>query len=172
MNEWMLQEKNPDYVCSLHEIYGDENTFSHQLCASRMCANGNEMNKPNITEAEWPIMKYLWERETATAGEIVNAVKKERKVSMRTVKTLIRRLVAKEAVTFVIDETNPRVYHYKAMLSREACAEIKKRSILELVYEGKIGSLLASFLKDSALDKEEISRLRDLLKMKEEENKD
>ncbi len=79
----------------------------------------------NITEAEWPIMKVLWLRPTATAAEIVAEVTGERAVAMRTIKTLIRRLVAKNAVGFEVDEHDSRLYHYRALVSKEEAMEEK-----------------------------------------------
>lgn len=43
-------------------------------------------------------MQLLWQQETATASDIVQWVTAKKAVSMRTVKTLLRRLVAKKAV--------------------------------------------------------------------------
>ena len=124
---------------------------------------------PDITEAEWPIMKVLWERDSATASEIVEEVTRERPVSMRTVKTLIRRLVAKDMIAFTVDERDSRVYHYRARLSREEGLARKNQTLLNLVYDNNPGELLAHFVKNANLDKKEIAELQALLRRKLEE---
>ena len=128
--------------------------------------------KPRITEAEWPIMKVLWERETATAAEIVDIVTRSRDISMRTIKTLIRRLIAKNMITFTPDARDARIYHYKALISQEEGVRDKNQSILSLVYEGNAGELLANFVENARLNSGEIDRLRALLEKKQAEADD
>ncbi len=126
--------------------------------------------KVRITEAEWPIMDVLWERKTATAAEIVEAVSKSRNVSMRTIKAQIRSLIAKKKVSYTVDKTDFRIYHYKATITREQGMEEKNDSILNLVYGGKPSSLLTHFLNNSTLENDEIDDLLALLKKKKAEN--
>lgn len=128
--------------------------------------------KAGITEAEWPIMKVLWAKDMATAAEIVDSVTRARKVSMRTVKTLIRRLIAKGLVAYAVDEHDARVYHYRALISREEGVRDKNLSLLNLVYEGKAGDLLAHFVENATLSSGEIDRLRRQLDEKKAESDD
>ena len=85
---------------------------------------------------------------------------------MRTVKTLIRRLVAKGMITFSVDPADARIYHYTAAVSREAGVQDKNRSILDLVYGGRAGDLLANFVEKAPLNAGEIERLQRLLDQK------
>ena len=122
--------------------------------------------KGRITEAEWPIMDFLWERETATAAQIIEKVSQTRTGSIRTIKALIHRLVQKNLVTFTVDERDSRVYHYKALASREEGIREKKQTILNTVYAGKIGDLLTHFVDDAELDAGEIDDLLSRLEKK------
>ena len=122
---------------------------------------------PNISEAEWPIMESLWDKGSATAAEIVAVVTSRRPAAMRTVKTLIRRLIAKGLVAFTVDEHDSRIYHYRPLISREAGVMDKNRSLLDLVYNNDVGELLANFARSADLTGEEINRLREILKDKE-----
>ena len=49
----------------------------------------------NITEAEWKIMRVLWELSPLSLKEIVEELKKEKAWSNTTVRTLIVRLMDK-----------------------------------------------------------------------------
>ena len=129
------------------------------------------IKKPRITEAEWPIMKFLWERESATAAQIVEAVSQSRDISMRTIKALIRRLLDKEMISFTVDSKDSRVYHYKARVTQEEGIHDKNQSILNLVYEGKTGQLLTHFVGNADLEAEEIDSLLSLLEKKKAELK-
>src|SRR5690349_21414521 len=53
---------------------------------------------PQISDAEWEVMKAVWEAAPLTAGEVVERVEAEQKWKPRTVKTLLNRLVKKGAV--------------------------------------------------------------------------
>ena len=50
---------------------------------------------PQISDAEWEVMKVLWEGGPQTAGQIVDAVAAANRWNPRTVKTLLNRLVKK-----------------------------------------------------------------------------
>jgi len=112
-------------------------------------------------------METLWDKGSATAAEIVEIVTSQRPAAMRTVKTLIRRLIAKGLVAFTVDEHDSRVYHYRALISREAGVTDKNHALLGLVYNNDVGELLANFARSADLTGEEISRLRKILEDKE-----
>lgn len=126
--------------------------------------------KINISEAEWPIMEKLWSVPTATAAQIVDAVTRVRQISMRTVKTLLRRLIAKGAVGYELDPRDARVYHYLALLRREEVVERKNKSFLEQLYGNSVSGMLAHFIKNSDLTQVEIAALKEILARKEKEN--
>ena len=122
--------------------------------------------KSKITEAEWPIMKFLWERKTATAAQIVEHISKTRDVSMRTIKTLLRRLLAKEMVGFTVDPRDSRIYHYTPLVGERESLHEKSRSMLKLLSGGDACELLAHFVENVHLRPGEIDRLRALLEEK------
>ena len=123
--------------------------------------------KVNITEAEWPIMEKLWSVPTATAAEIVDQVTSARPVAMRTVKTLLRRLLAKGAVGYEVDGRDLRVYHYRALLSREEVVARQNEFFLGKIYGGSVSGMLSHFLENSELSPEEIENLKAILARKE-----
>lgn len=126
--------------------------------------------KINITEAEWPLMEALWSRPTATAAEIVDAVTNVRNVAMRTVKTLLRRLVAKGAVAYAIDGHDSRIYHYRALLTRDEVVARKNEFFLEQLYGNSVSEMLSHFIKTSDLRADEIEKLQAALAQKEREH--
>ncbi len=128
------------------------------------------MSEKKITEAEWPIMEKLWQTPTATAAEIVEEVTQSRPVAMRTVKTLLRRLVAKDAVGYEVDPRDSRVYHYKALMTREEALARKNVNFLDQLYGSSVSEMLSHFIKTSDLSREEIEDLKAVLARKEQEN--
>ena len=122
--------------------------------------------KRRITEAEWPIMEFLWERESATAAQIIERVSRVRTGSVRTIKALIHRLVEKKMIVFTVDERDSRMYHYRASVTREEGIREKKQTILNMAYAGKISDLLLHFVDDAELDAKEIDSLLSRLEKK------
>lgn len=55
-------------------------------------------DKYNITDAELEIMNILWDKKKATISEIIDELDKKEKRNKSTVKTLLYRLVDKNAV--------------------------------------------------------------------------
>jgi len=127
------------------------------------------MDEKQITGAEWPIMEALWNGGTLTAAEIVHAVTARTGSSMRTVKTLLRRLVAKGAVRYTVDAHDARVYHYTPAVRREACVERRAQALLGPVFAQDSGEMLLHFIRDARLSRTEIERLEALLQKKRED---
>ena len=122
--------------------------------------------KSKITEAEWPIMQVLWAQPTATAAEIVDAVTASRGIAMRTVKSLLRRLVAKGVVAYTVDGKDSRVYHYRALYDEAESIREKSLFMVKGVRDGTPGDMLAHFMEHTDLSREEVRRLRAILDKK------
>jgi BlaI family penicillinase repressor len=121
----------------------------------------------NISNAEWRVMQVLWERgETMTSAEIVDCIKDERDRSPRTVKTLLQRLVTKGFVGFTVDAADSRVYHYYPKIGEGECIKKENNEFVSLYYKGDIGGMLARFIGDSDLSREQIEELSELLNAK------
>ncbi len=115
---------------------------------------------PSISDAEWEVMHVLWQRETATAQEVHEALGGGRRWSPRTVKTLLSRLVKKAALRY---EVEGKRYLYRPRVSREQCVRAESRSFIDRVLGGSASPLLVAFLRESKLSAHEIEELRALL---------
>ena len=60
-----------------------------------------------------------------------------------------------------IDKENEKPY--SAAVTREECAKKERGELLNKVYHGATGNLIAAFLKESDISREEIEKLRVLL---------
>lgn len=114
-------------------------------------------------------MQVLWRQETATALEIVHAIQQKRNVSKRTVKTLLGRLVVKQAVGYIVDANNSRLYHYRALVTQQDCTGDKADAFMEIMAEEEMGEALLRFVGGSKLSKKQIEKLEKLLEQKKEE---
>jgi BlaI family penicillinase repressor len=112
---------------------------------------------PQISDAEWDVMKIVWDHGPLTAGQIVQHLESERDWAPRTVKTLLGRLVRKGAVAMTADDKR---YLYKAKVSREACRRQESRSFLSRVFDGAVAPALVHFIKSERLSADDIAQLK------------
>ncbi len=121
---------------------------------------------PKISESEWLIMNKLWEHSPATAAEIVEKVQKEKDLEVTTIKTLLRRLIAKKAVAFTVDENNAKLYYYRPIVSQSECVLEESKQFLHLYYENNLKKMFAMFLENNQLTQDEIADLKHILEKK------
>lgn len=125
------------------------------------------MDKPvNITDAEWGIMRILWDSGSATISEIASLAKREREVSTQTIKTLLRRLIDKQCVGYAIDPKDSRVYHYRPLLRRDDAVKQKSEAFAAQVFRSDVGELVAHFVENGELSEDELVRLQRMVAKK------
>ena len=115
-----------------------------------------------LSEKEWRVLEALWAApEGLSLGGAVEALRPATGWSRNTVLTYLTRMEAKGLVHIDKGE-NP--HRYRAGVDRESCAAEERRGLLERVYQGSAGKLVAAFLKDEKLtaqEREELKRLLD-----------
>ena len=115
---------------------------------------------PQISDAEWEVMKALWAGGPATAGEVVARVSAENRWKPRTIKTLLARLVKKRAVG---TESEGRRFLYRALVGRDACIRQETRSFLSRVFNGAAAPAIVHFIEQGRFTQEEIQQLKETL---------
>lgn len=121
---------------------------------------------PPLTESEWLIMARLWEKFPLTAIDIVDMPLDGKKLPNATVRTLLRRLVAKKAVAYTIDEHNANLYRYYPLVCRQDCIREENKRFMNIYYRGSANKLIASFMDDVELTEEEIEHFKQMLDAK------
>jgi BlaI family transcriptional regulator, penicillinase repressor len=113
-----------------------------------------------ISDAEWLIMKVLWQESPLTASLVIEGLKPNTNWSPKTIQTLIARLVKKGALG-VNKESSLNQYY--PLVLQEECMREETNSLLKKVYGGSLHLLLANFVKNENLSQKEIQELRNLL---------
>ena len=116
-----------------------------------------------ISDSEWLVMKVLWEESPLTTTDVVDALEPTTKWKLKTVLTLLNRLVKKGAVGY---EKKGRAYHYYPLVGEKECALVEHRSFLQRVYGGSMAPMLAHFIEDRKLSAAEIEELKQILDKK------
>ena len=113
---------------------------------------------PRISDAEWAVMSAVWDRHPTGALEVAEALA-DRGWSVRTVKTLLGRLVKKGVLGFELDGQR---YLYSPEVERERYLRAETESFLER-HGGAASPLLAHFVRAGHLSEEDLADLRRLL---------
>lgn len=121
---------------------------------------------PKISDAEWKVMKVLWDQNPLTSTDIINRLKNDNSWSPKTVHTLIRRLVKKEAIGVNKDNT---LNMYFPLVTMEECRNTETKSFLHKVYDGSLSLLIANFVEDKKLSPKEIEELKLILEKPQNE---
>jgi BlaI family penicillinase repressor len=126
------------------------------------------MATPRIADAEWIVMEFAWEQGAFTTADAVAALATANGWSEPTIKTMIRRLVEKQALT--AEPVDGRRFRYRAKVRREACAKAQTKGLAERLFAGAAGAgLLVHLVRDTRLSREDIAALRQALADKEQE---
>jgi len=120
---------------------------------------------PHISDAEWDVMRVVWQTSSPmTAAEIIERLGSNKSWKPKTTKTLIGRLVQKEALGC---NKNNREYSYYALVGENECVQAESRSFLQRMFGGSLKPMMAHFLETEKLTPEDIRELKALLQDKE-----
>lgn len=117
-------------------------------------------NLPQISEAEFEVMKIVWKYAPISTNEITEKLTQISSWSPKTIQTLIKRLVSKKALTY---EKQSRVFVYTPLVKEDEYIRQESNSFLKRYYNDNITSMLASYIEDDKLSEEDIASLRNLL---------
>lgn len=120
---------------------------------------------PKISDAEWQVMKVLWDEAPLTSAEIIDAISKNTTWSPKTIHTLISRLVKKGAIEVNKEGT---FYKYNPLVSQKELRREETKSFIEKIYDGSLKLLISNFIKEENLTQEEIEDLKQILNEKKE----
>jgi predicted transcriptional regulator len=124
-----------------------------------------------ISNAEFEVLEAIWIGYPASAKEVIKRLNsqltQDKQWHDKTVKTLLNRLVKKQAIGF---EKQQRSYLYSPLLERDAYTLKESKSFIERMFGGKVAPLVAGFAKQNDLKKDDIEALKSLISQWEKEN--
>lgn len=126
-------------------------------------------NLPQISEAEFEVMKIVWKHSPISTNEITEMLTKTTSWRPKTIQTLIKRLVTKGALTY---EKQSRVFIYTPLVKENEYIGQESNSFLERFYGGDITAMLSAYIENGRLTEAEINNLRALLSKKPQKGGD
>lgn len=113
-----------------------------------------------ISDAEWEIMKVLWQQPGLSAAEVAERLADTTQWHPKTVRTLLDRLLKKDVVKATAVD---KLYRYSPLLSREECVNEASNSFMSKVFDGAFTPMVAHFIKNSQLSKKDRAELERIL---------
>ena len=114
-----------------------------------------------ISGAEHEVMEVLWRESPLTAAEVAGRVPAEKSWSIRTVKTLLSRLLAKGVL---LHEEDGRRYLYRPAVARADYVAQESRRMLDRLFGGRLTPLVAHLAERDRLTPADIAEIEALLK--------
>jgi predicted transcriptional regulator len=114
-----------------------------------------------IGESEQLVMEVLWAEAPLTAAEVAARVDPAREWNGSTIKTMLARLVAKGVLDH---EEDGRRYLYRPRISRADYASRESGRLLDRLFDGRAGALVAHLAEHQQLSDQDIDDLDALLK--------
>ena len=114
---------------------------------------------PQISEAEFKVMKVIWKYAPISTNEITDRLTKSTSWSPKTIQTLIKRLVTKKVLSY---EKQGRVFVYTPLVNEKDYVSQESRSFLQRFYDGNIATMLSAYIENERLSKSEIDSLSSL----------
>ena len=123
------------------------------------------MSKPTIelTEAEWSIIKAVWENEPCAAPTIQEKLHKQTEWTYSTVRTLMDRMVAKGLLKA---EKIRNLTLYRSAVTREQAQRGELLYALKNAFNGALTPMMQCLLETGDLSSQELAALETLIKEK------
>ena len=118
-----------------------------------------------IYAGDWKVLERLWEESPQTLMQLVRRLSEEVGWSKSTVATMVRRMEAKGLLRF---EEGGRARLIYPTLTREEASRAETNGLIDKVFRGSPGLLMASLIEQNDFSQEEIDELYAMLKKAEE----
>lgn len=117
-----------------------------------------------ISDSEWEVMRVIWTLKSATAQEIIEILSQTMDWKPATIKTLLGRLVKKEAL-WTEQEGKRFIYHPK--VSEKETVQSATENLFSHICAKQIGRTIAELIDEAELTSADVEMIRIILNQKE-----
>ena len=121
-----------------------------------------------LTEAEWEIMKVVWQKQPCAAGTVQEALAKSRDRAYSTVKTTMDRMTEKG---FLEIEKIRNLQLFRSCISEVDAKRGEFRKMLKRAFDGALTPMMQFLIEHEGLSKAESAQLRKLVNRAENRKK-
>ena len=120
-----------------------------------------------LTEAEWTIIKAIWEQEPCTAPAIQQQLEKTTAWAYSTVRTLMDRMVVKGLLKA---KKERNVTLYSSTVTRAQAQRGELLYALKNAFNGALTPMVQCLIETNELNAEELAQLESLIQAKKKKN--
>ena len=121
------------------------------------------MTETKMGQVQLKIMQLLWKMKRATARELTEELNQSEPIAHSTVQTLMRQLEAKRSVGH---EQDGRTFYFFPLVQEEKVKKSAARELLQNVFAGSVGGLVAYLLEHEKVSADELAEIRKLINEK------
>ncbi len=115
---------------------------------------------PELTEAEWAVIKAVWQLEPCPAPTVQEHLAGQRDWSVSTVRTVMERMAAKGLLT---SEKLRNLTLYRSAVSRQQAQLGELRYALKNAFDGALTPMVQCLLESERLDSGQLDQLEALI---------
>ena len=119
---------------------------------------------PTLTEAGLRLMQVVWDKATATAGDVLEALPRNPPTAYSTVVTTLRIL---EEKGYLRHTKEGRAFVYHPVVGRSEASRSAVRHLLRRFFDDSPELLVLNVLKHEGIDSKELKRLKKLIEESE-----
>jgi predicted transcriptional regulator len=120
---------------------------------------------PTLTEAELRLMEVLWQRRSATVGEVLAGLPRDTALAYSTVLTTLRIL---EQKGYVAHLESGRAFVYHPLVGRDEAQRNATQQLVRRFFNNSPELLALSLLEQENIDEQELDRLKKLIERSKE----
>ena len=121
-----------------------------------------------ISNAELCVLNILWQSSPMSANDVISELSRSNDWHEKTVKTLLNRLVKKQAIGF---DKQGRSYLYFPLIEQSEYRLKESESFIARLFSGRVAPLVAGFAKQNKLSAEDVAELQQLIDTWQKDNK-
>jgi BlaI family penicillinase repressor len=120
----------------------------------------NEAAFGELTEAEWAIMKVVWEHQPCAAGTVQEALTTEKGWAYSTVKTTMDRMVDKGLLK--INKVR-NLQLFSSQINRTQAAKGEFSKMLSRAFDGALAPMVQFLVENENISEDHVKELRDIV---------
>ena len=128
---------------------------------------GRRKSSPELSEAEWTIMKVVWEKEPCAAGVVQEILQDTKNWAYSTVKGAMDRMAEKG---FLKIEKIRNLQLFRSTLSQEEAQKGEFRKMLKRAFDDALTPMMQFLIENEDFSKDDLKQMRQIIE-KAEKNK-
>jgi BlaI family transcriptional regulator, penicillinase repressor len=125
-------------------------------------------NSVELTEAEWPVIKVVWETEPCTAPAVREKLLKSTGWTYSTVRTLMDRMVVKGVLKA---RKEGKITIYNSVMTRKQAQRGELFYALKHAFNGALAPMVQCLLESKDLDENELAKIEALIRERKKPSK-